>query len=397
MKKKILIIEDDEIFGNIYRNRLILDGFEVDVASDGESGYEKLNTFRPDVILLDLILPKLQGVDLIKKIRSESQFKQLPLVVFTNTYLTSIVQEAWKAGATKCLAKASSTPNEVISTLRSVLEDGHKKLSVTSAPVQSEPSEDQEFQIELRKSFIEGLPASLATLRSQLQSLIKTTGESARVQLVHEMYRKVHAITGSASIVGMSEMARLTDALEALLKELHGKPNNISTSTLRTVAAAIDFLGILFEQRSTQKALAPARVLVVEDEVISRRAINYALEKAKLRAIDVEDPLHAFDLLEQNKFDLIFLDVDMPNMSGYELCSKLRNLHAHKNTPVVFITSLNDFESRANSTMSGGNDFIVKPFLFVELAVKALVYVLRGRLQTPQGRTTNLTRTAKAA
>jgi DNA-binding response OmpR family regulator len=50
-----------------------------------------------------------------------------------------------------------------------------------------------------------------------------------------------------------------------------------------------------------------------------------------------------------------------------------------KNTPVVFVTGLTDFESRANSTMSGGNDFIAKPFLFIELAVKALLYILRGR------------------
>jgi len=57
-------------------------------------------------------------------------------------------------------------------------------------------------------------------------------------------------------------------------------------------------------------------------------------------------------------------------------------LPAHKKTPVIFVTSLNDFENRANSTMSGGNDFIGKPFLFIELAVKALVCVLRKRLQS---------------
>jgi DNA-binding response OmpR family regulator len=55
-------------------------------------------------------------------------------------------------------------------------------------------------------------------------------------------------------------------------------------------------------------------------------------------------------------------------------------LSGHKRTPVVFVTSLNDFENRANSTMSGGNDFIAKPFLFMELAVKALVHLLRPRL-----------------
>src|SRR5687767_2080575 len=99
MKKKVLLIEDDEVFANIYRNKLILEGFDADVATDGESGYEKVRSFRPDVVLLDLILPKIQGVDLIRKIRSQPEFKRLPLVIFTNTYLTTTVQEAWKAGA----------------------------------------------------------------------------------------------------------------------------------------------------------------------------------------------------------------------------------------------------------------------------------------------------------
>jgi len=70
----------------------------------------------------------------------------------------------------------------------------------------------------------------------------------------------------------------------------------------------------------------------------------------------------------------------MPNMSGFELCTKIRTLPQYAKTPVVFVTGLNDLESRANSTMSGGNDFIAKPFLFIELTVKALMHVLRSRI-----------------
>jgi PleD family two-component response regulator len=174
----------------------------------------------------------------------------------------------------------------------------------------------------------------------------------------------------------------MADAFEALLKELHEKPKNINASTLRTVAAAIDFLGILFERglAPDQQEGRPANILVVDDEAISRRAVTYALEKAKLKSVSVEDPMVAHKLVSETRFDLIFLDVDMPGMNGFELCTKLRAVPLHKKTPVVFVTSLTDFESRANSTMSGGNDFIAKPFLFIELAVKALVYVLRGRV-----------------
>lgn len=405
--KKILIIEDDQIVANIYRNKFSVEGYQVEIALDGQVGLEMVRSFKPDAVVLDLMLPKMTGVELMKKIRSEPDFEQLPVVVFSNTYLTNMVQEAWKAGATKCLSKANCTPKQVIEVVRSTLPSNGTAINSAPAappppapaqkttPAQAHPAPvappaeappgdtDAEFQADLRKSFIESLPATLVTLRGLLQGLIKADSEAHRLKQVHELYRRIHALTGNAGLAGMLQIAQMADALEALLKELYEKPKNINSSTLRTVASAIDFLGVLFERGSLpeQQELTSANILVVDDEAISRRAITYALEKAKLKSVNVEDPLTAYNLLSEGKFDLIFLDVDMPGMNGFELCTKLRTLPAHKKTPVVFVTSLNDFESRASSTMSGGTDFIAKPFLFIELAVKALVYVLRGRFE----------------
>src|SRR5437667_9903335 len=102
--KKILIIEDDQIVANIYRNKFSVEGYTVEIAHDGHAGLETIRSFRPDAVILDLMLPKLTGVELMKKVRSESEFQKLPIIVFSNTYLTNMVQEAWKAGATKCLS-----------------------------------------------------------------------------------------------------------------------------------------------------------------------------------------------------------------------------------------------------------------------------------------------------
>jgi len=100
--KKIVILEDDLIVANIYRNKFAVDGFQAEIANDGEKGLKLLRTFRPDVILLDLMLPGVSGVELLKKIRTEPGFESLPIIVFSSTYLTNIIQDAWKAGATKC-------------------------------------------------------------------------------------------------------------------------------------------------------------------------------------------------------------------------------------------------------------------------------------------------------
>jgi len=74
-----------------------------------------------------------------------------------------------------------------------------------------------------------------------------------------------------------------------------------------------------------------ANILVVDDEAISRRAVTYALEKAKLKSVNVESSLVAYNLLSENKFDLVFLDVDMPEMNGFELCTRLRTLRPQEN------------------------------------------------------------------
>jgi DNA-binding response OmpR family regulator len=408
--KKILIIEDDQIVANIYRNKLSVEGFKVEVALDGESGMEVVKNFKPDAVLLDLMLPKTSGVDVMRQLRADAAFGQAPIIVFSNTYLANMVQEAWKAGATKCLSKASCSPKHVIEALRTALGISGSGTALTPAtatasspatrptanpskvivgkPVSatSEPmvtrDDDLEFQAELRREFIEALPATLNALRTSLKNLIKTDNEMSRLAAVQDLYRRVHALTGNAGVAGMMLIAQMADATEALLKELYEKPKNINASTMRTVANAMDFLGVLFERGTLpdRQEIPSVNILVVDDESISRRAVTYALEKAKLKSVSVEDPNQAFKMITENRFDLIFLDVDMPGMNGFELCSKLRALPAYKTTPVVFVTSLNDFESRANSTISGGNDFIAKPFLFIELAVKALVYVLRSKV-----------------
>ena len=222
---------------------------------------------------------------------------------------------------------------------------------------------------------------TLAALRKHLQDFTKATDAKAREPHLLELFRKVHALTGSAGIAGFVDIAQMTAALEVLLRELSEKPKNINASTLRTVAHSIDFVGELFKVSQPRGGdFTPAEILVVDDEILSRRAISYALDKASLRSTCVEDPAVALKMASETVYDLILLDVQMPGMDGFELCSKIRSLPTNKNAPIIFVTSLTDFKSRAKSSLSGGTDLIAKPFMFIELTVKAITQVLRSRL-----------------
>src|SRR5262249_6978832 len=133
--KKVLIVEDDQIVANIYRNKFSVEGYEVEVALDGEVGLETLRSFRPDAVILDLMLPQMSAVELAKQIRVEPGCEQVPAIVASDTYLTNLVQEAWKAEATMCLSKANCTPKQVNVVLRPRLGANGSAAKVAAAAV----------------------------------------------------------------------------------------------------------------------------------------------------------------------------------------------------------------------------------------------------------------------
>jgi DNA-binding response OmpR family regulator len=123
-------------------------------------------------------------------------------------------------------------------------------------------------------------------------------------------------------------------------------------------------------------------VLILDDDAVSRRLISSCIERVGLRCIALFEPSTALKVLLGNPFDLIFLDVDMPGTNGFELCKELRNSSANKGTPVIFVTSLTNLESRALSIMSGADDYVRKPFCPAELAVRALLHLLNPRTRS---------------
>jgi DNA-binding response OmpR family regulator len=87
-------------------------------------------------------------------------------------------------------------------------------------------------------------------------------------------------------------------------------------------------------------------------------------------------------LLEQQHYDLVLLDIEMDGIDGFELSKRLRLLPGHLKTPVIFVTLHGDFETRAKTIESGGDDLIAKPLLPAELAVKTVMHLLKTQMLT---------------
>ncbi|MGC3989766.1 MAG: response regulator [Chthoniobacteraceae bacterium] len=118
----------------------------------------------------------------------------------------------------------------------------------------------------------------------------------------------------------------------------------------------------------------------MDDDPLTCRTIVASMQHAGLAPESAETPHAALEILEKKSFDLIFVDIGLPEMSGFDLCTRIRTLSLHKKTPIVFLTGLATFENRVKSSLSGGNDFLGKPFHVLELPVKALVWIYKAHL-----------------
>jgi CheY-like chemotaxis protein len=121
--KKVLIVEDEKFIQDLYVLVFKRFDYEVDTASDGQEGVDKIKQQPYDVILLDIMLPKMNGVDVLKIIRNqESPNKNTPVFLITNLGQENIIKEAFSIGADGYLLKSQVTPKDVVAAVTTYLE-----------------------------------------------------------------------------------------------------------------------------------------------------------------------------------------------------------------------------------------------------------------------------------
>lgn len=244
------------------------------------------------------------------------------------------------------------------------------------------------------KQYFADAPSQIAAMRKTFSEVNEATEEDSRKTRLAQLYRELQSFKNLAGLPVLYSAWELTSALEGLFKQLTDKPANVTPSTLHTAESALILLEELSrpEVKPDLSRTPPVRLLAVDDDPISRVAVSSSLKKVFKQPDVAADGQSGLILAENNAYDLIFLDIEMPGMDGYELCSKIHETKNNAATPVIFVTRHSDFDARAKSARSGGQDLIGKPFLSFEITVKALTFVLRRRLQppapaTPQGET----------
>lgn len=120
--KTIFFIDDDQFLTSLYRTRLSNEGFLVEVANNGSEALEKLDTISPDLIVLDLNMPGINGVDVLKQLRARPDVAYTPVIIFSNGYVQTLIDEATKLGVIRILTKSQCPPNKMMTEIRNAMD-----------------------------------------------------------------------------------------------------------------------------------------------------------------------------------------------------------------------------------------------------------------------------------
>jgi DNA-binding response OmpR family regulator len=175
----------------------------------------------------------------------------------------------------------------------------------------------------------------------------------------------------------------VSSAFAALLQELYVVPEQLTPLIQRTINQTIEFLAALLKQRDLDGSikLSTARVYAVDDDHSACEMISEGLNNVGLKTKTTMHPSAAVAELAGSRYDLVILDVHLPGLNGFELCSHIRNMALHADTPIIFLTGNDSQENRIESSLRGGNEFLPKPFNLQELALRSLTLIIKSQLK----------------
>ncbi len=121
-KAHILLVEDDVFLSNIYQKKFEMEGFKISTADNGEKGLADAKRKKPDIILLDVLLPKLDGFAVLEKLKEDPATKEIPVILLTNLGQKDDVEKGLESGAADYLIKAHFKPSEVVDKVKKILQ-----------------------------------------------------------------------------------------------------------------------------------------------------------------------------------------------------------------------------------------------------------------------------------
>ncbi|WP_458121288.1 response regulator [Paenibacillus sp. Z6-24] len=372
--KMLLIIEDDANFAKILMDMARGRGFKALVAMQGDTGLHMAKTYKPDAIILDIQLPVIDGWAILSELKSNAHTRHIPVHVIS---VMDEVKQGLMMGAIAYLKKPSSKEalEKAFSHLESYTEQGLKQLLIV---------EDDEIQ---RQSIIELIghddvaitavstgKAALAELDGKRYDcmvldlmLTDMTGFELldRIRDNHQL-KDLPIIIYTGKDLDTKEETQLRKYAESIIVKDVKSPERLLDETtlfLHRVEADLpeDKRRILQKLHNKETLFEGKRILLVDDDVRNVFALSSVLEGYRMEVTFAENGREAIDILEKQDFDLILMDMMMPEMDGYEAMRIIRQMPGYDKLPIIALTAKAMKDDRSKCIEAGASDYVKKP------------------------------------
>jgi len=404
---KFLIVDDDMIGRHALSVALSKAFGRPDVATNGDEAITHADKNNYDVIFLDVQMPGMDGFEVCTRIRKTLLNRQTPVVFVTALADFNARAQSTLIGGTDLMAKPfllfevalKAVTLSLRHRLRKPVSEAKmipfvavnppkipaKKFTISAdvrrpLPVTAEVDE-------MTAAFLNRVSKEMDSLKNLFGRIVQAPGTESSQNLLAESFLRVNSWVPHDGIKLAHPVYSVCVALEVLLKKFLENPKYSTAESLATAAAAVDLLRDLCHSKIRADLIINplVRILVVDDDLVSRRIVVGALQVFFEKPESAENGELALAMVTKEKFDVIFLDIEMPRVNGFEVCSGIRSTLPNAGTPVIFMTSVNDdFGARIQMSRNLEADLMVKPFLTAEITLKALTQTLRGRLKSPQ-------------
>lgn len=410
--KTILVIEDDHLNLKLCCSILKMEGFNIITATEAETGLELAREHHPDLILMDIQLPGMDGLRATEIIKEDLQLKDIPVVALTAHAMDGDDRKAYDAGCIGYITK----PIEVRTFTESIRQHLQSEASLIEQPDaasdinQKNPNckyyqknilivDDELLNLKLISGILSSEPYNLTTVTSGREALIKIEELPPDIILLDIMMPEMDGFAITRQLKNDPEtknipiilLTSLTDyqdnikGLEAGADEFLNKP--VQAEELLTRIQSLlrmkeyhDRLSckVSSEESFTQTLdLLNAKdqfqqgiVLLVEDDPKYQHLLKSHLAEQPYQLLSAKTGREALALLEREPIDCVLIDILLPDMDGFTICKKINENEAYRHIQTVGITSMKDLGMKIKGIEAGFDDYLIKPVNFTELKVR---------------------------
>ena len=408
----ILVIEDDNLNLKLCRSILKMEGFNIIAAMEAETGLKLVREHHPDLILMDIQLPGMDGLTATEIIKKDSQLKNIPVVALTAHAMDGDDQKAYAAGCIGYITK----PIEVRTFAESIRQWLQSKATTTdhsdTVPDISQKDtglsryqknilivDDELLNLKLLSGMLASEPYNLTTVTSGREALVKIKQQPPDIILLDIMMPdmdgfevtrqlKNNSETKDIPIILVTALTEYQDKIKGLevgadeflnkpvqaeelltriqsllrMKEYHERLS-CKASTEESFTRKIDLL-------NAEDQLQKGTVLLVEDNPEYQHLLEFHLADQPYRLLLATTGREALALIEKESIDCLLIDIMLPDVDGFTICEKIHENEAYRHIQTVGITSVEDLGLKIRGIEVGFDDYLIKPVNFTELKVR---------------------------